>query len=178
MPAKHILSKLIFNLENGSTKHLCCQPQLYLLFKKLTGQMVSVWYKWIIMKIILSLTAILFTLGLQAQEIESIDFHLYTDSLKKGRYNYINIDAKLSNGRYMPLTQKEVIFKSNTGKWDGNSLIVDSSYSKDSVVISATIKDNPSLTKSVTIYIKKSNDEGKLATESEIFDNRKRKPNH
>ena len=110
-----------------------------------------------------------------AQQIESIDFHLYTDSLKKGRYNYINIDGKLSNGHYMPLTQKEVIFKSNTGKWDGNSLIIDSSYNNDSVVIIATLKNKPSLTKSITIYIKKSSYEGAVYTEKEILNNNKRK---
>lgn len=112
-----------------------------------------------------------------AQQVESIDFHLYTDSLKKGRYNYINIDGKLSNGHYLPLTQKEVIFKSNTGKWDGNSLIIDSSYNKDSVVITAILKNNTSLTKTITIYIKKSSYEGKMYTEKEVMDNKRKKKN-
>ena len=75
----------------------------------------------------------------------------------------------------MPLTQKEVIFKSNTGKWDGNSLIIDSSYNNDSVVIIATLKNKPSLTKSITIYIKKSSYEGAVYTEKEILNNNKRK---
>ncbi|MBG9377625.1 hypothetical protein I5907_15375 [Panacibacter sp. DH6] len=127
------------------------------------------------MKLILLFAALLMAAGVQAQEIESIDFHLYTDSLKKGRYNYINLDGKLSNGRYLPLSQKEVLFKSNTGKWDGNSLIVDSAYDKDSVVVTATLREKPSLSKQIIIYIKKTADEGKLYTEQELFDNRKRK---
>ena len=127
------------------------------------------------MKLILLFAALLMAAGVQAQEIESIDFHLYTDSLKKGRYNYINLDGKLSNGRYLPLSQKEVLFKSNTGKWDGNSLIVDSAYDKDSVVVTATLREKPSLSKQIIIYMKKSADEGKLYTEQELFDNRKRK---
>ena len=38
-----------------------------------------------------------------AQKVDSIYFHLYTDSLKKGQHNYINVDGKLSNGSWMPV---------------------------------------------------------------------------
>jgi hypothetical protein len=34
----------------------------------------------------------------KAQKVDSIFFHPYTDSLKKGTYNYINVDGKLSDG--------------------------------------------------------------------------------
>ena len=42
-------------------------------------------------KIVLS-TFILITTFAKAQKIESIHINLYTDSLKKGTYNYINVD--------------------------------------------------------------------------------------
>jgi len=53
----------------------------------------------------------------KAQKIDSIYANLYTDSLKKGTYNYINIDGLLSNGSYLPLDSTQVIFKSSAGKF-------------------------------------------------------------
>ena len=95
------------------------------------------------------------SLAVKAQKIESIYFNLYTDSLKKGVHNYINVDAKLTNGNYLPLTSKQITFWCNTGQWEGNDLIIDSSYKADSVVVKATVKDQPQLSKTVTIYLKK-----------------------
>ncbi|MEJ7678294.1 MAG: hypothetical protein WKG06_10625 [Segetibacter sp.] len=91
----------------------------------------------------------------KAQKVESIYFNLYTDSLKKGVYNYINIDGKLANGTYLPLMSDEVNFSSSAGKWEGNSLIIDSTYKHDSVVITASLKEHPEIKKNVTIYLKK-----------------------
>lgn len=115
-----------------------------------------------------------FSLAVKAQKIESIYFNLYTDSLKKGIHNYINVDAKLTNGNYLPLTNKQITFWCNTGEWDGNDLIIDSSYKADSVVVKATVKDQPQLSKTVTIYLKKRLDNPLLKTEAEILNNKKK----
>ena len=124
----------------------------------------------------LLLLPILFSFSfVKAQEVTAIYFHLYTDSLKLGRHNYINVDGKLSNGHFMPLTDKEITFESNTGKWEGNDLIIDSSYKHDSVSIKATLKKNTSLTKSIIIYIKKSSFEGNMVTEDDILIDRPKK---
>ena len=125
------------------------------------------------MKKILSLLFIVVAYSANAQKIDSIYFHLYTDSLKKGVHNYINVDGLLSNGRYLPLSSKQIDFWCNTGTWDGNDLIIDSSYKKDSVVVKATLKENPSLTKSVTIYIKTKPDPD-LKTEQQVLDEMKK----
>ncbi|RXK85471.1 hypothetical protein [Filimonas effusa] len=101
--------------------------------------------------------------------VDSIYFHLYTDSLKKQVYNYINVDAKLSNGRWRPLSSKDVDFKANAGKWDGNSIIIDTSFKGEYVDITATLKANPALVRSVRIYIKKKEDSGVLKTEEEVL---------
>ena len=53
--------------------------------------------------VMLMLLVICFVAYGKAQQIESIEFHLYTDSLKKGVYNYINIDGKMSDGSWRPL---------------------------------------------------------------------------
>lgn len=113
-----------------------------------------------------------------AQKPDSIYFHLYTDSLKKGVHNYINVDGKLPNGRYLPLSSKEIEFSSNAGKWEGNNLIVDSSYNKDSVAVTAVLKKKPEVKKSIIIYMKKNLSNEQLKTEQELMNewqNKKKK---
>ena len=105
-----------------------------------------------------------------AQKVQSIEFNLYTDSLKKNNiHNYINVDAKLTNGRYAPLANnKQIVLSSSYGKWEGNYLIIDNDYKKDSVVVTAVLLEDKTVTKSVTIYIKKSVFEGKVKTAAEL----------
>ena len=121
----------------------------------------------------------MFAFAAKAQKVDSIFFNLYTDSLKKGVHNYINVDGKLSNGSYQPLMTDEITFSSNGGRWDGNSIIIDSSFSQPSITITAKLKSNPSVTKSVTIHIKKYEKLEILKTEQEVLDeirnSRKRK---
>ncbi len=121
------------------------------------------------MKNLLPILLLFAAFASKAQKVDSIYFNLYTDSLKKGVHNYINVDGKLSTGNYMPLMTDEIIFTSSAGRWEGNSLIIDSSYRKDSVVITAKLKSNPAVAKSVTIYIKKFEAVEKLKTEQEIL---------
>jgi hypothetical protein len=107
--------------------------------------------------------------ALHAQTIDSIYFHLYTDSLKKGVHNYINVDGKLSNGQWRPLTSKEIAFSSTYGVFDGNSLIIDSSFTGEKVTVRAVLRSNPKLWREVTIYVKKVDIPEKLKTVDEIL---------
>jgi hypothetical protein len=131
------------------------------------------------LKPLVTILFIIASFAAKAQKVDSIYFNLYTDSLKKGVHNYISVDGKLSNGTYLPLMADEVILTSSAGKWDGNSIIIDSSYKKDSVVITAKLKSNGSIAKSVTIYIKRFEAVELLKTEQEVLDgirnNRKKK---
>jgi len=111
-----------------------------------------------------------------AQKIDSIYVHLYTDSLKKGTYNYINIDGKLANGRYLPLDSTQIIFSSSGGKFFGNSLWVDPQFSKEKINIKATLRTNPSIYKQFDIYIKKNPDPVKLKTVEELLNESKPNP--
>jgi hypothetical protein len=104
-----------------------------------------------------------------AQKIESIYVNLYTDSLKKGTYNYINIDGKLNNGKFTPLDSSEIVFWSSGGKFQGNNLWIDKAFSKESVFIKVVLKSNPSLTKEFTMFIKKNADPERLKTSDEIM---------
>src|SRR5829696_7446311 len=109
----------------------------------------------------------------QAQKIDSIYFHLYTDSLKKGYYNYINIDGKTSDGQWMPLSSKEVIFTVNQDsalRFDRNDLFIDSAYAKETVTVKAVLKDNPAIWKEVTIYIIKRGFDEPLKSNQELLD--------
>jgi len=109
----------------------------------------------------------------QAQKIDSIYFHLYTDSLKKGYFNYINIDGKTSDGQWMPLSSKEVIFTVNQDsalRFDRNDLFIDSAYSKETVTVKAVLKENPTVWKEVTIYIRKRGFDEPLKSNQELLD--------
>ncbi len=104
-----------------------------------------------------------------AQKVESIYANLYTDSLKKGTFNYINIDGLLSNGKYMPLDSTQIIFWSNEGKFHGNELWVDKDFKQESIFIKAVLKSNPKISKEFTMFIKKKIDDEKLPTSEEIL---------
>lgn len=122
------------------------------------------------MKKFLTLFLLTASLAGKAQKVESISFNLYTDSLKKGVHNYINVDGKLANGSFYPLMAEEIEFSSSAGKWQGNSIIIDSAYRKDSVVITAKLKSNPIVSKSVTVYMKRIVIEPPLKTEKELLE--------
>jgi len=104
-----------------------------------------------------------------AQTLDSIFFNLYTDSLKKGTYNYINVEGHFSDGTYLPLSNKELRFSSTGGKFSGNSLFIDSSFTDDKVTVKAVVIRNPRLTKEIDIYIKRAPDNEKLPTMEEVM---------
>ena len=112
-----------------------------------------------------------------AQKVNNIFVNLYTDSLKKGTYNYINVDGQLANGRYMPLDSTHIIFWASDGKFHGNSLWIDKNFDRESVLIKVALKDNPKLSKEFTMYIKKKPDDEKLPTTEEILKEKSKKKN-
>ena len=105
----------------------------------------------------------------KAQKIDSIYVNLYTDSLKKGTYNYINIDGRLSNGSYLPLDNNDLTFTTSAGEFKGNSLWIDKDFKQNKVSIKVILKSNPSLHKEFDIYIKQLPDNEKLKTTEEIL---------
>ena len=105
----------------------------------------------------------------KAQKVDSIYFHLYTDSLKKGTYNYINVDGKLSNGHWLPLTSKEINFSASAGNFDGNSLFVDNNFAEEKITVKAVLKANPAIFKETIIYIKKLAETERLKTNEEVM---------
>ena len=108
----------------------------------------------------------------RAQKIDSIFFHLYTDSLKKGTHNYINVDGKLSDGRWMPMTEKEIQFTSSSCTFSGNELIVPPDFGEQKVTVKAVLKTNPSVWIERVIWVKRKPDPGNLPTREEVMKKR------
>jgi hypothetical protein len=110
------------------------------------------------MKYIFSVLFFFFIFSLHAQRIESIHFHLYTDSLKKGTHNYINVDGKISDGSWKPLTAKELDFKTDYGTFEGNDLVLPDNPAVTKVTVTASLKSDKEKTKQITIWIKQKPD--------------------
>ena len=120
-------------------------------------------------RIIIALSVLLAAGTASAQKVDSIYFHLYTDSLKKGFYNYINVDGKLNDGTWTPLDSTQILFISNGGFFKGNDLFIDSSYTGETVKVKAILKSNPKVWKETVIYIRKRGFTEPLKTNDEIL---------
>ena len=110
-----------------------------------------------------------------AQKIDSISFHLYTDSLKKGTHNYINVDGKTSDGKWKPLTAKDLTFTSSYGTFEGTELVLPDEPTVEKLTIKAVLKSDPRLWKEITIWIKKKPDDELLPTTDEVLKNKSSK---
>ena len=101
---------------------------------------------------------VLSTLATKAQKVEAIFVNLYTDSLKKGTFNYINIDGQLSNGKYVPLDNTKILFTCDKAKFVGNSIIIPADFAEEKVTIKVTLKNEWKIFKEFEIFIKKMED--------------------
>jgi hypothetical protein len=124
---------------------------------------------------ILAANAVFAQNNVASQKVDSIYFHLYTDSLKKGFYNYINVDGKLSNGTWTPLDSTQILLISDAGFFKGNDLFIDSSYKEETVRVKAVLKSNPSVHKEVIIHIRKRGFTEPLKTNDEILNEMRQK---
>jgi hypothetical protein len=114
-----------------------------------------------------------------AQKIDSIYFHLYTDSLKKGFFNYINVDGKTADGNWLPLSSKEIIFSTEPDsalRFENNDLFIDSAYTKETVKVKAILRENPKIWKEVTIYIRKRGFDEPLKSHDEVLGEYSKQP--
>ena len=121
------------------------------------------------MRAVFSFILLVVALKSSAQKLDSIYFNLYTDSLKKGTYNYINVEGKYDNGRYLPLTNKDVKFSCQDGFFEGNSLFLDTSFKNEKVTIKVVSLTNPTLKKEIDIYIKKYESSEPLPTMNDVL---------
>ena len=123
--------------------------------------------KYLLKKIILFI--LIFSVSkLYAQKIENIYANLYTDSLKKGTLNYINIDGEMSNGRYLPLDSTQILFKCSQAVFFGNSLFIPADFKEEKVSVSAILRSDTTKCKTFDLYIKKMEDPP-LKSEKEVL---------
>src|SRR6476469_3131009 len=108
----------------------------------------------------------------KAQKVDSMFVNLYTDSLKLGTYNYINVDGHLTNGRYLPLDSTHLIFTSSAGSFSGNNLWLDPGFTGDKVHINVCLRDNRKMFYDFTVYVKKGIDPP-LKSEKELYEEMK-----
>jgi hypothetical protein len=127
-------------------------------------------------KLLLFTLFIAFAGAARSQKVDSIYFHLYTDSLKKGQHNYINVDGKLSDGRWQPLTGKEIQFTCTAASFEGNELFIPFDFKAEKVTVKAVLKSNPAVWKEITIWIKTLPDPA-LPTRNDLDKPSKRKRN-
>ena len=113
---------------------------------------------------------------LKAQKVDSLYVNLYTDSLKKGTFNYINVDGLMSTGNYLPLDSTQISFYSNGGTFSGNNLFLASDFSGEKVHIKIVSKANSKLCKEWDMYVKKEED-APLKTADQLMNEMKKKRN-
>ncbi len=120
------------------------------------------------MKKLLLAFFIIGSLGVKAQKVEKIYVNLYTDSLKKGTHNYINVDGELTNGKYLPLDSTRIKFSCPQAKFIGNSLFIPADFTDEKVTVKVMLKEDNSKFEEFEIYIKKLIDPP-LKTQEEII---------
>ena len=120
------------------------------------------------MKIVLLSLLIICAQGLKAQKVSNIYVNLYTDSLKKGTHNYINVDAEFSNGKYLPLDSSKILFSCSKAKFFGNSLYIPADFAEEKVSVKIMLKEDNSKFKEFEIFIKTMIDPP-LKTQEEII---------
>lgn len=125
------------------------------------------------MKLLYTFSLLLIITAGKAQKVDNLYVNLYTDSLKKGTYNYINVDGKLADGHYTPLDSTDVVFWASDGKFFGNSLFIDRDFKKPKVLIKVCLRKNPKVNKEFTMFIKTAEDNEKLKTDEEILNDLK-----
>jgi hypothetical protein len=110
-----------------------------------------------------------------AQKIDSIYFNLYTDSLKKGTHNYINVDGKLSDGKWRPLSAKDITFTSSYGTFEGNELVLPDEPTVQKITIKAVLKSDPKTWKEITVWIKRKPDDEMLPSKDDMLNGKRGK---
>ena len=75
----------------------------------------------------------------------------------------------------MPLTTKEIDLTSSAGVFSGNSLFIDSTFKGQKITIKAVLKQNPAISKEMTIYIKTTIPNERLKTTDELLEEWKQK---
>ncbi len=100
---------------------------------------------------------LLFSAGASAQrgpEPKRIYFNLYTDSIKTVLNYYVNVEAEMSNGRYLPMDTSLVTISADHGRMSGNEWVAPKQIAFDRVRFTAVLRADPAVRAETTVYIK------------------------
>ena len=135
---------------------------------KIKHLLTSLHHKFLPLKIVLLSLLVICAQGLKAQKVSNIYVNLYTDSLKKGTHNYINVDAEFNNGKYLPLDSSKILFSCRQAKFFGNSLYIPADFTEEKVSVKIMLREDNSKFKEFEIFIKTMIDPP-LKTQEEII---------
>lgn len=107
------------------------------------------------MKLFFLLLCCLWATVVTGQQVERLYFRLYTDSLKRGSWNYINVEGRLSNGKVVPLSAPALVLTSSAGRVEGNSIWLAWDHAPDSLKVVAFLRQQPGLRDSMVLHLQK-----------------------
>ena len=90
--------------------------------------------------------------------LQELRFNLYTDSIKPILNFYVNIEGIFSSGRIFPLTEEHVTVSSDVGTMKGLEWIPPANRNFDRVVFQAVSRADPSISRTITVYLKRQAD--------------------
>jgi hypothetical protein len=79
------------------------------------------------------------------------------------------VEGRFANDRVLPVNTKMLHYSATDGTLDGNSLWIPFDFKPEKVTITVKLKDRPSVTCSMTLYVKIRPDDEKLKTAEEIL---------
>lgn len=91
-------------------------------------------------------------------QVRRIYFNLYTDSIKTQLNYYVNVEAELSNGRFLPMDTSQIIIEADHGRMAGNEWVAPKQIGFDRVHFLARLKSDPSVQEEITVYLKRAID--------------------
>ncbi|MBL0144480.1 MAG: hypothetical protein IPP48_00590 [Chitinophagaceae bacterium] len=75
----------------------------------------------------------------------------------------------MSNGKYIPLDSTHLIFTASYATFKGNSLFIPWDFKAPKVTIHVALRNNPAIYKQFDIWVKTTDNNGKLKTADEIL---------
>ncbi len=110
--------------------------------------------------------------------VTGIRFNHYADSLKRGIRFYLNVEAKFSSGKILPLDTANIWFETSAGKLLGQDLLLDLGDTTRFVKVRALYKYTPRLELQSVIPVNQGpEDESKIINDvNDLYNSRPKKP--
>lgn len=91
-------------------------------------------------------------------QVRRIYFNLYTDSIKTQLNYYVNVEAEMSNGSYLPMDTSMIAISADQGRMAGNEWIAPKQIGFDRVRFTARLRSDPAVSTDITVFLKRAID--------------------